>query len=253
METICIAGKNDIAVRALYFLYDHYPHYRYCVVPNQTDDGVNRWQPSLKFHAGKLGVEVVTLPDLYPQKDLIFLSLEFDSIIKPERFQSNRLHNIHFSALPKFKGMYTSVHPILCGESYSGVTLHLIDAGIDTGDIIDQVVFPIDVYTTARDLYMLYLKHSFPLLTRNLDDILQNTFRAEKQAPLESSYYSKKSIDFSNIRIDLNKTGFEISKQFRAFTFQEYQLPHFGGWAIYKTELTLEKSPAKPGTVIQET
>ena len=39
--------------------------------------------------------------------------------------------------------MYTSCLPILFNEKESGVTLHKIDRGIDTGDIIDQITFPI--------------------------------------------------------------------------------------------------------------
>ena len=57
-------------------------------------------------------------------------------IIKTKNFKSNKLFNLHFSLLPSYKGMHTSAFPILNGEKYSGVTIHKIDNGIDTGDII---------------------------------------------------------------------------------------------------------------------
>ena len=69
--------------------------------------------------------------------------IEFDQIIKPTEFRSNRLFNIHFSYLPEFKGMYTSAIPILQGSTHTGVTLHGIDQGIDTGPIIAQEKFEI--------------------------------------------------------------------------------------------------------------
>ena len=48
--------------------------------------------------------------------------------------------------------MYTSYWPIKNGEKKSGVTLHKIDSGIDTGDIISQLSFDIDEDT----LFSLY-------------------------------------------------------------------------------------------------
>ena len=50
-----------------------------------------------------------------------------------------------------------SIFPILNGESTSGTTLHLIDHGIDTGDVITHNEFQIDLQDTCRDLYFKYL------------------------------------------------------------------------------------------------
>jgi len=55
----------------------------------------------------------------------------------------NRIVNIHPSLLPKFggAGMHgLNVHKavIEAGESFSGATVHFVDAGIDTGTILDQ-------------------------------------------------------------------------------------------------------------------
>jgi len=59
-----------------------------------------------------------------------------------ERF-TNPIINIHPSLLPKFggSGMHgLNVHKavIEAGESKSGATVHFVDSGIDTGDIIEQ-------------------------------------------------------------------------------------------------------------------
>jgi methionyl-tRNA formyltransferase len=252
MKTICIAGKNEIAVNALNYLKDSYPDFNYLVITNKTDDGINNWQPSLSFTAKKLNIKEVTLPEVYNIEDLIFLSLEFDLLIKPSLFKSTSLFNIHFSALPKFKGMYTSVLPILFAETSSGVTLHKIDKGIDTGDIIDQIIFPVNDRTTCKDLYQLYLENSFVLFKKNIKSIIENNYLSSSQNYQQSSYFSKKSIDFSDVRIDLNKTAFEIHNQFRAFTFREYQLPKYKDWNIYKTKITQTKSEFKSGTIIHE-
>jgi methionyl-tRNA formyltransferase len=253
MKTICLAGKNEIAVNALYYLLEHFPDFSYCVVPNKTDPGYTTWQPSLRFHAKKLGIPIRSLEEVYPIPDLIFLSLEFDALIKPHLFQTSHLFNIHFSALPKYKGMFTSVMPILHGETESGVTLHKIDPGIDTGDILDQILFPLLPHSTGRDLYGLYLSHSFELLKRNLDPIFNGTFSTRIQPVEGASYYSRKAIDFSDLPIDLNKTAFEVANQFRAFQFRDYQMPVFQEWEICGTEYTKTKSEGKPGRLVNET
>src|SRR5690606_1870023 len=124
-----------------------------------------------------------------------------------------------FSKLPSYKGMYTSVLPILNGESESGVTLHEIDKGIDTGPIIDQIVFPLSVDTTARELYDLYLTNSILLFKKNLRFLITGNYVARPQTRLGSTYFSKSSINFSNLKIDLNQTAFQIHNQIRAFVF----------------------------------
>ena len=149
---ICLAGKNSIAVDAMLHLIERGWKKQLVVCANQTDNGVSSWQPSLLRFAREFGVRIVSLDEAQQIQDLIFISLEFDKIIRPSAFKSRRLYNIHFSALPAYKGLYTSALPILHGEGLSGVTLHEIDSGIDTGPIVAQTVFYLPKGCTARDL-----------------------------------------------------------------------------------------------------
>lgn len=239
----CIAGKNNIAVNALDYLINelHFSKENIFVIINKTDSGVNLWQKSLKKYALDNNIKIKTLEDCYDIKDLIFLSLEFDRIIKTEFFKTKKMYNIHFSLLPAYKGMYTSALPIINGEKYSGVTLHKIDNGIDTGDIIDQIKFEIDLNDTARDLYLKYIENSFILFKKNIKNILEGNFISTSQQAIGSSYYSKKAIDYSNLKFDYKKTSFEIYNQLRAFIFPEYQLPTIDNEEIFKVELTNTK------------
>src|SRR3989338_1982690 len=52
----------------------------------------------------------------------------------------NRILNIHPSLLPKYPGMDLDVHKavIEAGEKESGMTIHYVDEGMDTGPIILQ-------------------------------------------------------------------------------------------------------------------
>ncbi len=151
---ICIAGKNNIAVEILsYLLEQKVLKDNIWVVPCDTDEGKNGWQRSLLKYAKKNNLQIKNLEDLYSTKNLLFISLEYNKLVDTNRFKSKKLYNLHFSLLPKYRGMFTSTIPILNSEKYSGVTFHKIDHGIDTGDIVAQRKFKIDLMDNARDLY----------------------------------------------------------------------------------------------------
>lgn len=251
-NVICIAGKNNIAVNVALYIQSYYKEFELIACCNANDNCENSFQRSFKSFCILNKIEIVNLKDLYTIDNLIFLSLEFDKIIRPSLFSSEKLFNIHFSYLPEYKGMYTSALPILNGEVYSGVTLHKIDAGIDTGDIIQQRKIELNHEITAEELYFKYIEYGSALVIENLENIINNKIESTIQNSHNSSYYSKSAIDYSNIVIDLNKTAFQIKSQIRAFTFPSYQLPTIFDHAIYRAVIQKEKSSCKPGKILYE-
>lgn len=250
---ICVAGKNNIAINVSEYLRKEFPSLNLIACCNRNDDGVNGFQRSFKSYCILNNIEIKSLDQLYSLENLVFLSLEFDKIINPNLFLSKQLFNIHFSYLPEYKGMYTSALPILNGESYSGVTLHKIDAGIDTGDIISQEKITLPELITADNLYKTYIDFGTKIVTTNLPSIINKNFQSRLQSSKLSTYYSKKTIDYSNLKINLNKTANEISRQIRAFVFPAYQLPKVFGFEIYAAEITDEKSESKAGILLNDT
>ena len=180
---VCIAGKNDIAVKVLRRLVAYQGvAFEICVVVNSDDRGENTWQESLKFTALDLGIKVLTLDDLYDLDDLLFISVEFDKIIRPSNFNSDCLYNIHFSALPRHRGTSTAVWPILEGDTKAGVTFHEINTGIDTGDIVDQKLFELPADYTARDLYFKLMEEGENLVIDNVTAILESNSKPQALA-----------------------------------------------------------------------
>lgn len=249
-QVICIAGKNEIAVYGLQLALARAEKSNVKVVCNSTDRGLDTWQPSLKKAAMQGGVEVIALEECFEIEGLVLISLEFEKIIPPRKFTRARLYNLHFSKLPAYKGMHTSVLPLLNGEKESGVTLHEIDAGIDTGDLIDQIVFEIDQMDTARDLYNKYLEHAKTLLKNNFSNLLDNHLQPRPQSSVGSTYFSRKTIDYQNVRINLNNTATEITNQIRAYTFPEYQLPRVHGCVVSSFDITDIKSIYQSGSLL---
>lgn len=249
---IVIAGKNDIAVHGLLLAIEHFDISAIIVVVNKNDRGIDGWQRSLIKVAKENSIAIKTLDEVYETKIDLFLSLEFDQIVKPEKLKTDNIYNIHFSELPKYKGMYTSVWPILYADSQSGVTLHKIDTGIDTGDIIAQKTFKLSENDRSQDCYRKYIDSSKDLLSEWFVKIINNKIQPKKQLAINSTYFSKKSIDYSDLSIDFDKTAWQIQRQIYAFSFRPYQLLSMNGKNISDVKIKLEKSKLKPGTIIFE-
>ncbi|MFN3874215.1 MAG: ankyrin repeat domain-containing protein [Ignavibacterium sp.] len=248
---VCIAGKNNIAVDILIYALNYFPPDQICVTLNRGDSFKNTWQKSLGFFAKKYNISILSLEEVMQIPDIIFLSLEFDRIVDPEKFLTNKLFNIHFSYLPEYKGMYTSLFPILHGKEYSGVTLHRIDSGIDTGEIIDQVKFNIEGLTSFK-LYQRYLNEGVKLVKNNFENILNDKCKSFKQSWNKSTYFSKSSFNFQNHEINLYQTGFQISNFVRALDFRPYQMPTFRGQKINDVEFVDYSNKCKVGTILED-
>ena len=248
---ICIGGRNNIAVDVCKYLLTILPKESIFAIPGLNDNGEDYYQRSFLKYVNKEGIRLVTLQDVYEWDDLIFLSLEFDRIIRPHKFKSNKLFNIHFSLLPAYKGVFTSALPILRGEQYGGVTFHYMDLGIDTGDIIDQVKFDIPEDYKAIDLYLRCIDEGTKLVIKNINDILIGKIKSQPQSKRGSTYFSTDSIDYSNLSINFKTTADQIDCQIRAFSYRPFQLCKVEGSPIFYAEITNDKSTSKPGTIIE--
>lgn len=255
MRTVIIAGKNNIAVNMLNYILDTYSgQVRVVVICNKTETGQDLWQKSLRLEAQKRNVPEYGLNDVYNIEDAVFLSLEYDTLIKPEKFFTHELYNLHFSLLPQYRGMYTSAIPILEGQERSGVTLHRIDQGIDTGDIVAQRIIYLDEKETCRSLYSKYMSCAFSLMKEYVDTLIfhPNKVTSKAQNPKNASYYSVNSIDYKNLSIDLNQTAISIDRQIRAFIFREYQMPEIYGRKVIGSMMTTHRSCYRPGKLVLE-
>lgn len=228
---LCIAGKNQISVDVLAAART-LPDVEIVCLPTMVDRGYEGWQPSLFAAAERAGVPIVRIEDLYGEKNLVFLSVEYDRIIKPYLFYSStRLYNLHFSLLPKYRGCNTSIWPILNGEDKHGVTLHVIDSGVDTGDVIAQSMFEIGA-KTARDLYFECMNIGAQLCIQYMPKMIAGNIESRPQNLEQGSLYKRSDLDFSRKNIDFSQTTEDVLRQIRAFTFPEYQLPLAEGRAI---------------------
>gem|GEM_PF-5041943 len=119
---------------------------------------------------------------------------------------NGRFINAHPAYLPYLRGASAEVWAMYYGLNL-GATLHFIDPGIDTGKIIDRVVFPLEEFDTWGTLRLrgkdhcigLYLKHLESLCSKKIDPAYlenQNLFIGKKSygVTLKDYCYARKNL-----------------------------------------------------------
>ncbi len=84
-----------------------------------------------------------------------------------------RIVNVHPSLLPAFPGVRAIEQAIAAGVRVAGVTVHLVDEGVDTGAIIAQRAIDVPPGVSAEQLHALLqpLEHELlPAVVRQLAD-----------------------------------------------------------------------------------
>ena len=116
--------------------------------------------------------------------------------------------NIHTSLLPKYRGAAPIQRSIINCDQETGITFMKMDAGLDTGPILNSVKFPIEEGTNTEDLEEIMSDISSRNILQTIDSIEENTFSLTEQNENESSYAPKVTKD--EARIDWAKSAEEI-------------------------------------------
>ena len=85
----------------------------------------------------------------------------------------NSIINVHPSLLPAFQGKNAIIKALDYGVKYTGVTIHYVDKGVDTGLIIDQEILAINEDDTPKILQnrIQVIEHNlYPLTIKRLLD-----------------------------------------------------------------------------------
>lgn len=79
--------------------------------------------------------------------------------------------NLHFSALPKWRGAAPVQRAIESGDTHLGVTVFALDAGMDTGPIFISEIFERDLQMRAAEALDFLAHQGVPLIAKALQDI----------------------------------------------------------------------------------
>ena len=121
--------------------------------------------------------------------------------------------NVHASLLPKYRGAAPIQWSIIDGEKETGVTIMYMEKGLDTGDMIDKVVVPIDAKETGESLHDKLAAAGGPLLLEVLEKLEAGTAVRTRQNDEESCYAKMLTKDLG--KIDWNKDAASIERLIR--------------------------------------
>lgn len=166
--------------------------------------------------------------------DLI-ISVHLRKILKKEIFSLANIAaiNVHPSLLPKYRGLSPQHQVLIHGENESAVTIHYIEEGIDTGDIILQKKFDIqeDDYIADVQLKMLEI---YKILMVDAVKLLQDkNFKATKQSNEGVSYFG--TVNKKDREIILEKSRDEVYNFIRASSMP-YKGAYKNNYVIWKSE-----------------
>lgn len=142
--------------------------------------------------------------------------------------------NIHPSLLPRHRGSAPVPATILDGDSSSGVTLMLMDEGLDTGPIVAQHTVALDGTETAPRLEEQLAELGAALLVEHLPAWLEGTLPARPQ-PNEGASLTRQ-LRRSDGHLDAARSALELERQVRAYqpwpgSFLEWSGDRIKVWA----------------------
>ena len=176
--------------------------------------------------AGELGLEPLLTPERLrdPAAIASVLALEpglavladYGQIVPPPLLDlPHGALNLHPSLLPRHRGATPIPAAILAGDQSTGVTLMRMDAGLDTGPIVGQVVHPLEGGETAPALEAALAHEAAALLVGALDGWLAGERLAIPQT--EAGATLTRPLRRTDGRLEPARAAIELERQVRAY------------------------------------
>jgi methionyl-tRNA formyltransferase len=264
MERLVFMGTPEFAVPSLRALAERYD---VALVVTQPDRPAGRRRalrpPPVKVAAQALGLPVYQPDSLRGPEPLARLqAVEPAAIVVAaygEILRENVLSlpahgcvNVHASLLPRHRGAGPVAAAILAGDAETGVTIMLMDAGMDTGPVLAQAALPIGACDTTGTLTARLAELGARLLVETLPRWLAGEVEPQAQDGAQATYAPR--IRKSDGLIDWTAPAEVIERQVRAFDPWPGAYTYWQGRRMRITRaepLTSWCGREEPGTVLE--
>jgi len=145
--------------------------------------------------------------------------------------------NVHFSLLPRWRGMSPVQQTLLHGDHWTGVSIMRMDVGVDTGPLLRVAPEPVDPRETGGELLTRLGDIGATELVATLDALEAGPVPAVEQGDEGTVYAPSLSKSMSPIRWD--RDCFTVHNQIRA-------LDPFPGTTSYLADKLLKIGAAEP-------
>lgn len=196
----------------------------------------NRWYKSATEIAFKNNIPVYAPKRINSKRSIeivrnynpdFIVVIYYDQILNDEiiKIPKHGCINLHMALAEEYRGCFPTTWAIINNELKTGITIHYIDTGVDTGDIISQVTFPITNDMTGKSLYDKCTNESILLFKDTWPDIVKGTNNRRKQITTDHTKYYKRV--FPSHEINFNLNGIDIYNKIRALIFDPFPKPYF--------------------------
>lgn len=131
----------------------------------------------------ELKAEILTIEDVFYLEPDLVISHGYSKIVKKDviDYLGKRIINVHPSILPYNRGSYSNFWSFIY-DTDKGITIHQMDEGIDTGDILLQKKIDFDEKKeTFQTTYNIIEDLALKMLVDNISDLKNNSISAKKQ------------------------------------------------------------------------
>ena len=160
--------------------------------------------------------------------------------------------NIHASLLPKYRGAAPIQWAVIDGEKETGVTTMMMDVGLDTGDMLEKTIIPLDPKETGGSLFDKLSQAGGPLILSTLEKLKAGTAVRTPQTDEDSTY--AKMLTKSLGQIDWSMEAAAIERLIRGLNPwpSAYTFVHGKTLKIWDADVLKESSDgAAPGQIIR--
>jgi methionyl-tRNA formyltransferase len=194
--------------------------------------------------------ERAALAELRPQVAVVAAY----GLILPQPVLDIPLHgcvNVHGSLLPKHRGAAPIAAAILAGDAEAGISIMLMDAGVDTGPVLSTAALPIAEEDTTGTLTGKLAVLGADLLARTLPAWLNNAVAPQPQ-PEEGATYAPR-IEKEAGRIDWQEPASLIARKVRAYQPWPSAYTTWNGQMLKVLRVRVgEEASGEPGAVVRE-
>lgn len=159
--------------------------------------------------------------------------------------------NVHASLLPRYRGAAPIHWSIINGEKETGVTTMLMDAGLDTGDMLLKDRVAITEEMTTEELHDQLMAMGGKLLAETIDGLANGTITPEKQDDSISNYAGMLNKETGHI--DWSKSAGEIHNLIRGLNSWPvaWSMKDGKNYKFWRTKVENRNSDKAPGTVVE--
>jgi len=160
--------------------------------------------------------------------------------------------NVHASLLPRWRGAAPIQRAILAGDQESGVTIMQMDAGLDTGPILDAVHVPVGERDSAGTLGEKLAESGARALVAVLHRLAAGEVLPRMPQPDIGVTHAPK-VEKSEAEIDWTAPASVIDRQIRAFDPTPGAYTTLAGQLIkiWRADPDARSTDAAPGTVLE--